>query len=125
MDHKKIQNFTDLVAWQKGHEVVLEIYRMTKQFPKDELFGLVSQMRRASVSVTSNIAEGFGRKTLLDKGHFYTMAIGSAYELQNQCFICRDLQYACKEDVDFLQSRLVEISKMLNGLISSLRRVQS
>ena len=83
-DEKKIVSFTDLNTWREGHTLVLEIYRKTKKFPKEELFGLTSQMRRSAVSVTSNIAEGFSRRSYKEKTQFYFMAQGSLTELQNK-----------------------------------------
>lgn len=90
---KKIKSFTDLIAWQEGHKLVLEIYKATKIWPKEELFGLISQIRRAVVSITSNLAEGFSRSTLKDKANFYSMALGSLTEAQNQLLVARDLDY--------------------------------
>jgi len=90
---QKIQSFTDLVTWQEGHKLVLDIYKSTKSFPKEEMFGLTNQIRRAVVSITSNIAEGFNRKSIKDKTHFYVMAHGSVAEVQNQLLIARDVQY--------------------------------
>lgn len=79
----KIKSFTDLQAWKEGHKLVLLIYEMTDDFPKKEVYALASQMQRAAVSFTSNIAEGFSRQTDKDKSHFYIMALGSTTELQN------------------------------------------
>jgi four helix bundle protein len=93
----RIKSFTDLHSWQEGHKLVLAVYELTKKFPEDEKFGLVSQMRRAAVSVTSNIAEGFSRDSYADKKHFYVMSHGSLTELQNQLLIARDVKYI-KED---------------------------
>ena len=75
--YKQIKEFTDLIVWQKGHKLVLTVYLVTKKFPREELFGLSSQMRRAGVSITSNIAEGFGRKGFKEKIQFYYLAKGS------------------------------------------------
>lgn len=86
----KITHFTHLHVWQKAHELVLLIYNLSDRFPADERFGLVNQMRRCVVSVTSNIAEGFGRRTHNDKRRFYDMTVGSLFELQNQLYIVRD-----------------------------------
>ena len=80
---KKIRSFTDLVAWQEGHKLVLKIYDITKDFPKDELFALNIQMKRCAVSITSNIAEGFSRKSPKEKIQFYAISLGSTTELQN------------------------------------------
>lgn len=99
MEKQKIQNFTDLIVWQKGHKLVLEVYKQTKKFPKDELFGLVSQIRRASVSITSNIAEGFGRFSEKEKLHFYSFAYGSLMEVQNQIIIAKDLGFINEEEM--------------------------
>lgn len=118
----KIQSFTDLEAWRKGHKLVLEIYRETKQFPKEELFGLISQMRRSAVSVTSNIAEGFGRKSSGEKIQFYMMAQGSLTELQNQLLIARDVGYLKTVSFDHLAGESTEVQKIINGLIKHLRQ---
>lgn len=93
----KIQSFTDLTAWQRGHELVIAIYKITKVFPREELYSLVDQMRRCTVSITSNIAEGFSRKSYKEKIQFYSMALGSTTELQNQLLVARDVGYIKKE----------------------------
>jgi four helix bundle protein len=112
-----IKSFTELNVWKKGHVLVLTLYKVSKNFPKNELFGLTSQMQRASVSITSNIAEGFSRRTKKDKAHFYTMAAGSNTELQNQLLIARDLGYIHSEEFSKLAVLSVEVGKMLNALI--------
>lgn len=117
----KIKDFTDLEAWKESHEVVLEIYKITSTFPKDERFGLVDQMRRAAVSVTSNIAEGFSRYSKNDKAHFYTIATGSITELQNQLIISKDLKYITAQQHKILHEKLVKAHKLSNGLIKSVR----
>jgi len=120
MDEKpKIKSFTDLRAWQEGHQLVLEIYKITKKFPKDELFGLTSQLRRAVVSITSNIAEGFSRNSHKEKTQFYFISIGSLTETQNQLLIARDLEYITKEEFQKAAQQTVIISKIINGLIKS------
>ncbi len=113
----KIKNFCDLLAWQEAHQLSLCVYRTTREFPRDEVYGLVSQMRRASVSVSSNIAEGFGRRTNPDKRHFYDMAGGSLAELQSQLHLARDLVYLPKEKTVELLERTERVYKLLNGLI--------
>src|SRR4051812_5998287 len=120
MQNRKIITFTDLKAWQSGHQVVLNIYKLTKLFPREELYGLVSQLRRAAVSVTCNIAEGFSRSTSKDKAHFYAISLGSVTELQNQLLISRDLLYLKQENYMQTTKQLVEIHKMINGLIKSV-----
>lgn len=118
----KIQKFTDLIAWQESHKLVLQIYKLTKQFPREELFGLTSQIRRACVSVTSNIAEGFSRQTKLDKIHFFHMAHGSLTEVQNQLIIARDVRYINEEVFEKIASQAVQAHKLLTGLIKSLKK---
>jgi four helix bundle protein len=88
--NNKIKSFTDLNAWKQGHALVLLIYGMTKQFPKEEMFGLTNQIRRAVVSITSNISEGFSRNSSKEKAQFYFTALGSLTEVQNQLLIARD-----------------------------------
>ena len=113
----KIKKFTDLIAWQKAHKLVLTIYRRTKNFPIDERFNLVQQMRRCAVSITSNIAEGFARKTYKDKIRFYYMSVSSIAELQSQLLIARDLGYL--DNTIFLETahKTVTARKLINGLI--------
>lgn len=116
-----IKNFYDLEAWQKGHQLVLQIYKITKKFPKDERFGATDQLRRASSSITANIAEGFARYHYKDKARFYYQARGSVAEVQNFLLLAKDLGYinleACKE----LGLIAGEVCRLLNGLIRALR----
>lgn len=111
---QKISTFEDLAAWQESHKLVLSIYSLTDQLPQRETFGLADQMRRASVSVTSNIAEGFGRLSYRDKCRFYFMARGSIIELQNQLLVVRDI-YGL--DIILILAQLNQAHKILNGLI--------
>lgn len=113
----KIKSFTDLNTWKKAHHLVLAIYNITKQFPKDEQFGLTIQIRRAVVSISSNIAEGFSRNSFKEKSQFYSMALGSLTEVQNQLLIAKDLEYI--NNVEFKKHALltVTVNKLLNGLI--------
>lgn len=113
---KTIKNFTDLIAWQKSHELVILIYEMTKKLPDKEKFGLISQLERASVSVTSNIAEGFGRSYNKEKDQFFSIASGSLSEVENQLMIARDIGYIDTELFDRLYSHTIEAHKVLNGL---------
>lgn len=100
MENKKIQSFTDLEVWRKAHKLVLLIYRITKKFPKEELFSLTNQMRRAAISITSNIAEGFARQSFKEKLQFYYIALGSLTELQNQLLVAKDLKYLNQAEFD-------------------------
>lgn len=118
---EKIKSFTDLISWRKGHELVLAIYKITSKFPKSETYSLCDQMRRSAVSVTSNLAEGFSRRTAKEKVQFYHTALGSLTELQNQLLIARDLAYFEKDKFDCLARNTVEVSKLTNGLIKSLK----
>jgi len=116
---RKIQSFRDLIAWQKAHKFVLQIYNLTKKFPKEEKYCLVDQLKRASVSITSNIAEGFYRRTGIDKSHFYYMSLGSLAEIQNQLILARDLGYFDNGVFQLIGKESVEIHKLINGLIRS------
>lgn len=119
INNNTIKSFTDLIAWQKGHKLVLLIYQIIKLFPSNERFGLTSQMSRAVVSVTSNIAEGFSRQSDKEKIQFYHNALGSLTELQNQLLIAKDIKYLDKELFDKAAKQSIEIHKLINGLIKS------
>lgn len=116
-----IKKFTDLTTWQEGHRLVLLTYKLTKKFPADEQFGLKSQMQRAAVSITSNIAEGFSRTSYTDKKHFYVMAHGSLTELQNQSLVARDVGYIDPEQFKEFADQAVVTHKLLTGLIKSTK----
>ncbi|MGB4799900.1 MAG: four helix bundle protein [Candidatus Saccharimonadales bacterium] len=116
--HAAIKDFKDLFAWQKAHKLSVATYRSTKSFPKDEMFGLTNQLRRASVSVTSNIEEGFGRRTPADRVHFYDMARGSLHEVQAQILIAKDVDYLNVVAYQQLDEMSTECHKILTGLIN-------
>lgn len=120
MENSKIKSFTGLNAWREGHHLVLAIYKATESFPNGEKFSLVDQMRRAVVSVTSNIAEGFSRFSKKEKRQFYRMALGSLTELQNQLLIGRDLGYLSGENFNQLAEQSIITGKLINGLVRSL-----
>jgi four helix bundle protein len=113
----KIKSFTDLNTWKEAHLLVLEIYKLTQKFPKDEQFGLTNQIRRAVVSITSNVAEGFSRNSYKEKAQFYSMALGSLTEVQNQLLIAKDLRYVTRNEFLNLADKTITVSKLLNGLI--------
>lgn len=115
---KTIKDFKDLFAWQKAHGLSIAVYRVTRDFPRDEMFGLINQLRRASVSVSSNIAEGFGRRTASDRSHFYDMARGSLHEVQAQLLIAKDVNYLDPAEYQQLENISVECHKVLTGLIN-------
>lgn len=125
MNHesRKIKSFTDLNAWKFGHELVLDIYQATKGFPKEELFGLTNQLRRAIVSFTSNIAEGFSRSLYKEKAQFYSMALDSLTEVQNQLIIARDLGYIDKKTFQKLAEQTTVLNKITNGLIKKSKPI--
>lgn len=114
----KIRSFTDLEAWQAGHKLAITIYKACERFDKYD--SLRNQLERCAVSVTSNIAEGFGRQSVKDKTHFYIMARGSAFELQNQLLLARDVKKIDKQDFDKLASLSLDSIKLLHGLIRSV-----
>lgn len=115
----KIKSFTDLNTWKEGHTLVLQVYKATKIFPKDEIFGITNQLRRAAVSITSNIAEGFSRASYKEKAQFYSIALGSLTEVQNQLIISRDIGYLSKEEFCKCEDQSITSNKLLNGLIKS------
>lgn len=119
----KIKSFTDLKAWQEAYGLVLMIYQITKDFPKEELFGIISQMRRAAVSISSNIAEGFSRNSFKDKIRFYYMSQGSVTELQNQLFIAKGLKYIDQKSFNKTSNQTITVHKIINGLIKSSKKL--
>ena len=118
---KKIKSFTDLIAWKKGHQLVISVYKITDNFPQKEIFALTNQMCRCAISITSNIAEGFSRKGAKEKIQFYHMSLGSLTELQNQLLIAKDINYLPRNEFTKLANQTVEVSKLTNGLIRSLK----
>lgn len=117
-----LNSYKDLIIWQKAMALVKEVYRLTKYFPKSEVFGLVSQMRRAAVSIPSNIAEGYGRKSRKEFHHFLSIALGSAAELETQILLAESLDFL-KDVTQFnnCTSLLHEVMKMLNKIIVNSR----
>lgn len=115
----KIQNFTDIDAWKYAHALYIAVYEVSREFPKEELFGLTSQIRRAALSVSSNIAEGFGRRTDADKTHFYSISRGSLFEVQNQLYAARDIGILDKESCLSLLEKSLVTQRVLIGLIKS------
>ena len=117
-----IRNFYDLEAWKKGHKLVLEIYKLTKGFPKEELFGIIAQLRRAASSITANIAEGFERYHFKDKIRFYYQARGSVAEVQNFLLLAKDLEYINFGTCKNLGQKANEVRQIINGLIRSIEK---
>ena len=108
-----MHNFKELKVWQKGRRFVKDIYVLTKKFPKEELFVLTSQMRRAAISIPSNIAEGSGRGSDKDFARFIDIATGSSYELESQLYVACDLEYFSEEELDSCLDKIQEMQKML------------
>jgi len=116
-----MQDFRRLKVWEKAHHVTLRVYGVTARFPRDELYGLTSQMRRSSSSVPTNIAEGSGRGSDADFARFLQIAMGSACELEYQLILARDLTYLPPADHDELEADLMEVKRMLGAFLAKLR----
>lgn len=114
-------NYKELIVWQKSVNLVTEIYSFTKNFPKEELYSLTSQIRRSSISIPSNIAEGHSRRSHVDYLQFLKIARGSCAELETQLIISKNLNYLNPTDFNDLNQKSEEISKMLNSLITKLQ----
>ena len=120
MENRKIESYKDLIVWQKGIELVNDVYAVTKSFPKDELFGLTNQMRRASVSIPANIAEGWGRKSTKNYIQFLRISRGSLFEIETLFVIARNQNYIDEEVKSSVTGKIDELGKMLNKLLHSL-----
>ncbi|HOU13320.1 MAG TPA: four helix bundle protein [Anaerolineae bacterium] len=116
----EIEHFQQLHAWQEAHRLVLAIYKVTQGFPSEEKFGLVSQMRRAAISIPANIAEGFKRRGIQDKLRFYNIAEGSLEEVKYFLILAKDLSYIATDEDLTLQAETVD--RLLNGLLASTER---
>ncbi len=116
---EKSRGFQEVMAWQKAHQLVLAVYQLTKQFPKEELFCLTSQIRRSATSVAANIAEGYRKRTKPDKLRFMNISQGSLDETQYYLILAHDLEYA---DTLLLQAQLEEVAKLLNAYAHGIER---
>lgn len=116
-----LSSHKELIVWQKAFLLCKVIFLITKQFPKEEQYGLVSQMRRAAVSIVSNIAEGYARGHRLEYIQFLRTSFGSAAELETQLLLAKDLEFINKKNFDSANDLLIEVLKMLNKLLSSLQ----
>ncbi len=117
-----IRSFRDLKVWKEAHQFVLNIYKITSEFPKIELYGLTSQIRRASSSIPANIAEGFGRFSTKEYIQFLIIARGSLEEVNYFLILSKDLTYITETNYQLLSKQTDNIGKMINGLINSLRK---
>lgn len=115
-----MRNYRDLEVWKISHKLTLELYAASKKFPKDEMFGLTSQLRRATVSIGANLAEGCGRRTTPEFARFIRIAMGSASELDYHLLLCRDFDFVSHEFYERSSKELVRMRKMLSALLSSV-----
>lgn len=118
---KKTQSYKELIVWQKSMELVYLIYKLTGDFPKSELFSLVDQIRRAVISIPSNIAEGWGRRRVLEYIHFLQIASGSSSELETQLIIAKRLSFGKLSDYKRIDELLLEVQKLLYVIIRKLK----
>jgi len=118
----KIQSYRDLIVWQKSISLVKKIYEISRNFPEEERFVLTPQIRRSAISISSNIAEGYGRRSSKDYIRFLQISIGSLYELSTQIEIVSSLEYLSDNILVEIQTDLIEIEKMLNSLITKIRK---
>lgn len=119
-----LRNYKELKVWQKSYQLCLKIYRITAGFPKDEKFGLTSQIRRSVVSIPSNIAEGYGRKTRADYIRSLYIVYGSSCELETQMMLSGDLDYIDRDKLKIIMDEINEVERMLKALIKSLENKQ-
>jgi len=117
----KIQSFEDLHVWQESQDLAVEVYRLTEIFPREESFGITNQIRRAASSVSANIAEGFGRRTVKDKLHFMTVAYGSLLETKNFVYLSQRLNYVTEEEQEKLLKQVVVCQKLLNAYMRAIK----
>ena len=116
-----MHNFKELIVWQKARKLVKEIYLILKSFPEDEKYGIISQIRRASISIPANIAEGAGRNTDNDFGRFLDIANGSSFELETLIILSFDLEYLLKSDFENIINKIEEIQKMIYSLRNKMK----
>jgi four helix bundle protein len=117
-----MRNYRDLQVWTKAHDLTVELYRLSREFPREEIYGLTSQLRRAAVSVGSNLAEGCGRRTSTELARFVRIALGSASELDYQLLLARDLGFMKEDDFASSIAALTEVRKMLTSFLSSVEK---
>ena len=115
-----MRNYRELQIWTKAHVLTLELYRLSRGFPREEMYGLTSQLRRAAVSIGANLAEGCGRRTSSELARFVKIAMGSASELDYHLLLCRDLGFISEGDFTTSETKLTEVRKMLTSFLSSV-----
>ncbi len=116
-----IKGFKELIVWQKAMDLAAEVYRLARRLPKEETFSLGDQIRRAAVSIPSNIAEGYGRKTKRDYANFLLMARGSIFETETQLLLCTRVGYLTEKDIGQALTLLSETGKIINAIVLKLR----
>lgn len=119
------KEYTELDVWIEARKLVNNVYEFSKNFPKEEVFGLTNQMRRCAISIPSNIAEGLGRKTANEVIHFLHIARGSLYELETQCYLSYDQNYISKNDLESLLNQIISCKKLLNGFINYFKTLKT
>jgi four helix bundle protein len=119
---EKLKSYKDLIVWQKAYQLVLLMYKITMNFPKAEIYGLTSQMRRSAISIPSNIAEGYCRQYTGEYLQFLSIAYGSCGELETQILLAKDIEFLDENNFCIAYNLCQEISKMLNSLISSIKK---
>jgi four helix bundle protein len=118
----KLKSYRDLTAWQMAMDLVVSVYEMTREFPENERYGLTNQLRRAAVSIPSNVAEGQGRSTSRDFLHFLSVAYGSLQEVETQLILAQRLGFASEQKIDSILAQCGEVGRLTNGLRRSLRK---
>lgn len=118
----KIQSFEDLEVWQQTQDLAVMIYKLSKNFPREEIFGITSQLKRAASSVSANIAEGFGRRTAKDKLQFYTIAYGSLLETKNFLHLTQKLGFIDKDTLNFHLKQTITCQKLLNASMRAIKQ---
>ncbi|HLB61025.1 MAG TPA: four helix bundle protein [Patescibacteria group bacterium] len=116
-----MKSYKELIVWQKSFQLVILVYKLTSKFPREEIYGLTSQVRRASVAIPSNIAEGFARKYRKEYIQFLSVAYGSGAELETQLLLSKELKYMSEEEYSKIILLLGEVMKMLNKMLLNLR----
>jgi four helix bundle protein len=118
----KVKNYQELIVWQRAMDLVEDVYKASREFPREEIYALTSQIRRAAVSIPSNIAEGQGRRTTADFLRHLSIAYGSLCEVETQILIAQRLRYFAQEKTENVLSRAGEVGRILNGLMASLEQ---
>ena len=115
-----MRNYRELQVWNKAHSLTIDLYRASRAFPREEMYGVTSQLRRAATSIGANLAEGCGRRTSNELARFVRIAMGSASELDYHLLLCRDLEFLKDDEFKKLSARLIEVRKMLTAFLSSV-----